>query len=356
VAHDGRVYVGQSSDYAQYTTISAVEAESGGLAWQHRTAPKDEWVGETWQFSSNAAWMSPTVDPRSDTVFFSVGNPVPMLNGLVRPGPNRDACSLVAVDAPSGEVRWKRQISPHDLWDHDVHTTPRVYDLNVDGERRRVVSTVWKAGWIYVFDVETGQLIDRSPPITKQGGDAFLSMPGAGEENAEEMFPPMEGATEWPPDSYSPKTGLHYVGTIEAGQKVWYDPNWVYDDEGRESFAYGGGADPISDHENAAKVTAVDATNHRIAWEYELDDVDDGWPAIRLFTGGTTSTAGDLVFHGSSGGDLLALHAETGERLWRDDTGSRITASPVVWADPDRDVQYVTVAAGDEVVTYSGSR
>lgn len=355
VAYNGHLYIGQSSDYAEYTTVSAVDAESGEIVWQHRTAPKDEWVGDTWQFSSNAAWMSPAVDSASNTVFFSVGNPDPMMNGEVRPGPNRDSCSLLAVDGQTGEIKWKQQISPHDLWDYDVHTTPRVYDMNVGGETRRVVATIWKAGWIYVYDVETGQLITRSPPITKQDGEAFLSLPGAGQENAKELFPPITGATEWPPDTYSPQTGLHYSGTVEAGQNLWYDPEWAYEDYGRESFAYGGGSTPIEDYENKAKVTAIDTTTHEVAWEHELEDVNSAWPPARLFTGGTTATAGNLVFHGSAGGNLVALNAETGDKLWSNDTGSRITASPVVWQDPANSTEYVTVAAGGDILTYSSS-
>ena len=355
VAYGGRVYVGQSSDYAEFTTVSSLDAKTGEIAWQYQTAPKDEWVGDTWEFSSCAAWMSPTIDPESDTVFFSVGNADPMLNGLVRPGPNRDSNSLLALDAKSGDVKWKQQISPHDLWDYDVHPTPRVYNLKVDGETRRVVSTIWKAGWIYVYDIETGQLVSRSPPITKQGGEAFLSLPGAGEENAKSMFPPTTGATEWPPDTYSPQTGLHYVGVVDAGQKVWYDPDWSYKDYNRETFAYGGGTTPISDRKNAAKMVAVDAVNQEIAWEYNLPDAKASWPYARLFTGGTTSTAGNLVFHGSTGGSLIALNAETGEELWKDDTGTRITAAPVIWEDPGGGKQHVSVAAGGEIITYTSS-
>lgn len=355
VVYDGQVLIGQSSDYAEYTTISGVDAQTGEISWQHSTAPKDEWVGDTWEFASNASWMSPAVDAQSNTAFFSVGNPDPYLNGLVRPGPNRDSCSLLAVDVGSGNIRWKRQISPHDLWDYDVHMTPHVYDLQVGGETRRVVSTIWKAGWIYVFDVETGQLITRSPPITRQDGNAFLTLPGAGEENAEELFPPVNGATEWPPDTYSPQTGFHYSGVIEAGQKVWYDPDWAYEDYNRDSFARGGGTKPVSDNENSASVVAVDATSQDIAWEFDLEDVNPAWPASRLFTGGTTSTAGNLVFHGSSAGNVYALNAETGDRVWKVQEGNRVESSPIVWDDPSSETQHVTVPVDGKIVTYSGS-
>ncbi|PCR89015.1 outer membrane protein assembly factor BamB family protein [Natrinema ejinorense] len=358
MAYDETVFVGQSSDYATFTTMSALDAETGEILWQRRTAPKDEWVAETWRYASASPWMSPAIDPETDTVLFSTGNPDPAFNGLVRPGPNRESCSVIAVDAKSGDVKWSTQISPHDLWDYDVHTTPQIIDVypsdGDDCEPLRAVLITWKAGWLYLLDIETGRILERSPPFAKQGGPAFLSLPPAGEENAETMYPAIEGATEWPLDAYSPKTNLTYVGANSAGQKVWSDPDWTAETYDPDSgFARGGGVAQIDDEDQGSSVVAVDVGRGEIAWEHELQDTDPDWSSVRAFTGGSTATGGNVVFHGSPRGHLIALNAETGKRLWRDRAGGRITAAPVVWDDSTTGEQYVAVAADDRIVVYS---
>lgn len=352
VAYDGKLFIGQAGDANGWTAVLAVDAESGEILWEQPTVDRDAWVGETWKFSSASGWMSPTVDAESDTVFWSLGNPDPMLNGLVRPGPNTYSNSVIALDANTGEIKWNHQLIPHELWDYDVHTTPMVFDIEVDGERRRVVTTDWKAGWTYMIDVETGDLIDRSSPFARQGGETFLEMPPAGADNAETMSPTTTGATEWPPDAYSRKTGYKYLGVTNATTEVWYDPDWAWGPDNYD--AYGGGAEGLLEG-NSAEVVAMDQASGDIVWSHELEDVESNWPDVRLFPGGNTATGGNVVFHGSSGGHMIALDAETGEKLWQHDTGGRITASPVVWDDPDDGKQYVSVAADNRIVTYSVS-
>ncbi len=350
VTYDGKVFVGQAGDAAGWSAVQAVDAETGEIAWEQPTVKRDAWVGETWRFSSAAGWMSPAVDAESNTVFWSIGNPDPMLNGLVRPGANQYSNSVMALDTETGEIKWNHQLMPHELWDYDVHTTPFVFDMEVDGEQRRVVATDWKAGWTYMIDVETGELVERSEPFARQGGETFFEMPPAGKENAETASPTTTGATEWPPDAYSPKTGLHYLGTTNATMNVWYDPSWAWGPENYDAF--GGGATPITEH-NTAEVVAMNPATGQLVWKHRLEDIYTDWPDARLFPGGTTATGGNLVFHGSSGGHLIALDAESGEKLWQDDTAGRITASPVVWDDPDDGRQFVTVASDNEIITYA---
>lgn len=351
--YDGTVYIGQSLDRGNWAEISAIDAETGEVEWRFNVAPREEWVGDSWRYASAAPWMTPSADPQTDTVFFATANPNPMFNGVVRPGPNKHSNSILAFDAQSGELKWENQLLAHELWDYDVHTTPYVFDMEVNGETRRVVGHDNKTGWTYILDAETGQILNRTEPYATQdhwGG--FLRLPPAGEDNAKEAYPSLYGATEWPPGGYSPQTGLRYIGAEDAGDLMWYDPDWAFNPENVETLI-GGGLDFMDDAEFVAKVTAVDPASGEIAWEHELEDVNPTWTPPRLFTGGATPTAGNLVFHASSGGHIIALNAETGERLWRDDTGSRITASPVVWDDPQQGKQYVSVASGDQIITYS---
>jgi glucose dehydrogenase len=60
--------------------------------------------------------------------------------------------------------------------------------------------------------------------------------------------------------------------------------------------------------------------------------------------GGVLATAGGLVFSGVGGGQLAALDAATGARLWQAQCEAGVNAPPITYAIDGR--QYVAVAAG----------
>jgi PQQ-dependent dehydrogenase (methanol/ethanol family) len=360
--YDGKILWGQSGDEGGWAAVGALDAETGERLWNYGTVEKDGWVDESWRFGSAAPWMPAAVEPESNTVVWNTGNPGPMMNGVVRPGPNKHSDSVLAFDADSGELKWTFQMAAHELWDYDNCVPPKILEMEVDGEVQPVVNVDWKGAWSYLLDIETGNLIERSRSWARQdhtafGEGQFLNYPPAGEDNMQTMWPPLAGGTEWPPDSYSPETGLLYIGAQDASDSIAYDPEWFYDENEVRSAEIGGWAEaPIElgdEIQHKSVVRAVDPTYRKdIVWEYEFDDVEpdqyDVWP------GGTTATAGNLVFAGSPGGNLVALDAESGNWLWRHDTGGRITAAPVVWDDPEDGRQYVAVAANNRIITYSG--
>ena len=56
-------------------------------------------------------------------------------------------------------------------------------------------------------------------------------------------------------------------------------------------------------------------------------------------------TSTNVVFYGTMEGWLKAVHAKTGELLWRFKTGSGIIANPMTYIGPDGK-QYVAVISG----------
>jgi PQQ-dependent dehydrogenase (methanol/ethanol family) len=361
LAYNGHLLFGQSGDYGGWTFVNSMDAETGNMEWQVRAAPRSEWVGDSWQFSSSAAWMSPSVDHKSGTVFFSIGNPDPMLNGVVRPGPNRYSNSVMAVDVESGEMKWAHQNIAHETWDYDTHVSPTVFDIKVGGETRRALILEDKGGNVYVIDAETGRLLERPEAPLKQDHEwaqGFLAMPPAGEQNKGRIWPGFSYAgVEWPPDTYSRRTGWRYVGANTASNDIWYNPDWAYEEEKSPEIEIGGGyEEPKDTGEHFSEVVATDPASGLVQWKHTLQDVNPDWPMSKLFTGGTTSTAGGLVFHGSSGGHLIALNDETGDLLWRGNLGDRhIKTGPVVWDDSAAGKQYVAIAVDDRVAVYASS-
>lgn len=351
--YDGKVYVGQcggDSSPPGYTFAMAFDAESGDKVWQQRMGPKDQWVGETWKHANASPWQAPAIDPETDTVFWNSGNPGPMLNGLVRPGPNQMSAGIVAFDAQSGDVKWNFQMAPGDIWDYDLNTTPMLFDMKVDGERKRVVKSDHKSGWSFVFDAETGKILERGT-FAKQDGVFYKLIP-RGKENAKICWPGSMGGTQWPSDSYSPDTGLGYIGANDYAMTLAYTPGWEFEKDAGIGGTLGT-PDNLEELNQKIAVRAIKPSEGTLAWEHEFQDVDTAQDQSLIFAGGTTVTAGNLVFAGSPGGHLVALDATDGTLLGRADTGGRITASPVVWDDPKQGRQYVAAAADDRVVVYS---
>src|SRR5207247_8751123 len=60
---------------------------------------------------------------------------------------------------------------------------------------------------------------------------------------------------------------------------------------------------------------------------------------------GAVATAGGVVFYGTMEGWFKAVHARTGEELWRFKAGSGIVGQPITYRGPDGK-QYVAVLAG----------
>jgi len=80
---------------------------------------------------------------------------------------------------------------------------------------------------------------------------------------------------------------------------------------------------------------AVDPVSGKIVWEAKNN---------APLWGGVLATAGDLVFYGTPEGYLKAVHAQTGEELWKFQTGSGVIAPPITWEDDGK--QYLAVVSG----------
>ena len=65
---------------------------------------------------------------------------------------------------------------------------------------------------------------------------------------------------------------------------------------------------------------------------------------------GVLATAGGLLFASSRDGNLIALDAKTGKRLWHYQTGSNHTASPISYAVHGR--QYVALTSGNILFSF----
>jgi len=166
---DGKVIVGSAigdnrAVLVELGIVRAFDARSGRLVWSWDPIPRDasnpvykEWSPASLTTASAAnAWAPLSVDAARRLVFVPTGSASPDFFGGQRPGDNRWANSVVALDGDTGQLRWGQQLVHHDLWDYDVASQPTLVDLMHDGKRIAAVIQATKTGFLYTFDRDSG--------------------------------------------------------------------------------------------------------------------------------------------------------------------------------------------------------
>ncbi|MGH9786493.1 MAG: PQQ-dependent dehydrogenase, methanol/ethanol family [Terriglobia bacterium] len=365
----GRVLIGNGgAEYGVRGYVSAYDAETGQMAWRTYTVPGDPskpfeseamkqaaatWTGEWWKAGGGGtAWDSIVYDPDLDLVFVGTGNGSPWYARLRSPGggDNLYLASILALRADTGEQVWHFQTTPGDNWDYTATQPLMLADLTINGQQRRVIMQAPKNGFFYVLDRETGGCISAKQftEITWATGVDSSCRPIESSE-AREMkgatfvSPAPQGAHNWHPMSYNPATGLVYFSVTDATALHVVDNNWGYNpyDQNigrnpRHPGLYDGPEfDRLSSFPVQGRLVAWDPVAQREAWRAEHP---------LPMSGGTLSTAGNLVFQGRADGRFRAYRATDGKLLWESDAGTGIAASPITYTVDGQ--QYVAVLAG----------
>lgn len=111
--------------------------------------------------SAANAWGVLAADPEHHLVFVPTTAPSPDFYGGYRPGDDRDANSIVALNADTGKKVWAYQLIHHDVWDYDVASEPLLFEFH----GIPAVAIAPKTGVVFVFNRLTGEPIY---PITEQ--------------------------------------------------------------------------------------------------------------------------------------------------------------------------------------------
>lgn len=146
-------------------TVRAYDAVSGVPAWQFDPIPRDpqrdnmaDWQGKRPPVEGHAnVWAPMSVDEDRGLVFLPTTSPSPDFFGGLRPGDNRHANSVVALDGKTGDLRWAFQTVHHDVWDYDLPAQPNLASVWKDGKAHDVVAQVTKTGMVFVLDRDTGE-------------------------------------------------------------------------------------------------------------------------------------------------------------------------------------------------------
>jgi alcohol dehydrogenase (cytochrome c) len=202
-----------------------------------------------------------------------------------------------------------------------------------------------RSGFLYVLDAKDGKLIAANPfgkvnwadGIDKETGRPKVTsvFKEALEGKKVTVWPSVSGVTNWQHMSFSPKTGMLYINTLNLGMtyEAGDPPKLV---PGRPSGSGTVKRTEVLDDPNVrGYLKAVDPMTGKSKWEtpYKSPNYSS-----------TMVTASDLVFTGVMTGEFQALDAETGKILWSFQTPSGIIGQPITWERDGK--QYVTVMSG----------
>jgi len=132
--------------------VRAFDAITGALRWTFHPLPEDAQAG-----GANT-WSRIVVDEPRGLVFLGTGSPSPDYFGGLRPGNNEYANSLVVLKGATGEVAWHFQTVRHDLWDYDIAAPPLLFPFRTTrGATVPAVVVGPKSGNAFFFNRVTGE-------------------------------------------------------------------------------------------------------------------------------------------------------------------------------------------------------
>ncbi|MDO9363443.1 MAG: PQQ-binding-like beta-propeller repeat protein, partial [Sphingopyxis sp.] len=297
-----------------------------------------------WQTSGGGGtvWDAIVYDKDLDQVYLGVGNGNPWNHGTRSNGvgDNWFLSSVVALDATTGKYKWHYQETPAETWDYTATQPIILAEQAVNGKPTKVLYHAPKNGFFFTIDRSNGKLIDAKPfvdginwatgydlatgrPIENpdsrfyKTGKPFIAVPGA------------LGAHNWHPMSYNPATGLVYIPAQQIPQGYLADMDEL---DKRKVLGFNIGTSlnktMLPDDKAAFRAAVAATTGRLVAFDPRTGKVAWAVDHPAAWNGGTMTSAGNLVFQGTSLGRFRAYTADTGKQLLDLDMQSGIVSAP----------------------------
>jgi len=359
------------AEYGIRGWLAAVDLNTGKERWRRYTVPgpgepgfetwKDDY--DAWMTGGGSTWQTGSYDPETNLLIWGVGNPGPDWDNDYRPGDNLYTSGMFAVDADTGKVAYHFQYTPNDPYDYDGINENLLVDVNIGGSDRNAFIHADRNGFFYAIDRTNGEFIYGVPFVKElnwtRGLDKVTGLPLDYDPNSDVQVyvaentpnrtnktatfcPNLMGGKNWMPMSYSPKTQLAYIPTIESCITV---NNEEETPGANGSFVlrewFSGGMPDVTTAQSsdgkslAGSLTAMDVTTGRM-----VKKVDTRYPVMA----GVMSTAGGLVFVAQHEGKFCAFDDQSLDELWCFHMNTLTDAPTMSFAVDGK--QYIAVSSG----------
>jgi quinoprotein glucose dehydrogenase len=390
----------------------AIDLYTGEEAWRFHSVPQPgdpnfgTWGPDGWQDrKGHGIWTSITIDQQNGLAFVPFGNATDQNYGGSRPGTNLYSCSIVALDANTGKLKWHFQITHHDIFDWDLSAPPTLIDVVKDGKTRPAVAQLVKKGLLFILDRFTGEPIygveerpvfatdapgDKAWPTQpfpiKPGPVARISMTReevnktspdseksckAQYDNAVQagpdtpylwsvpslVFPSSEGGGSWGSPAFEPTLGYIIGNTRSVGTMGKLEPmmsSGILPSYSKRKIPFDDPAGYPCSAPPWGELFAVNANTGEIAWRVPLGEYQEltskGVPKTGTPNAGAPIvTATGLVFIGATADSMFrAFAAKTGKELWATRLENSAMSVPLTY-EGKSGKQYVAITSGGGV-------
>ena len=228
-------------EYGVRGWIDGTDLNTGKQVWRTYTIPGPGEPGhETWKdgkerykHGGGSVWVTATYDPETDTFYQGIGNAGPDWDPEYRPGDNKWAASVLALDPATGKIKWGYQYTPNDPYDYDEVSEHPIIDARIAGENRKLVVHIARNGFYYALDRNSGEFIvgkqyvdelnwttgldpETGRPLNyNPNTDVQEYRPGShgsrAKPKSDRLCPSHYGGKNWQPGAYNPelKSALH---------------------------------------------------------------------------------------------------------------------------------------------------
>ncbi|MBS7544192.1 membrane-bound PQQ-dependent dehydrogenase, glucose/quinate/shikimate family [Ancylobacter oerskovii] len=156
--------------------VRGFDVVSGAMKWAFDPGNPDDRQtpaeGRTFTRSTPNVWAPMTYDVASNTVFMPVGSAAIDLWGVPRTRFDEEyGATVLALDATTGNEKWRFQTVRHDLWDYDVPMQPTLFDFaRADGATVPALVIGTKMGQLFVLDRLTGKPLTEVTELPVKAG------------------------------------------------------------------------------------------------------------------------------------------------------------------------------------------
>ena len=385
-------------------SLEIYDINNGKLLWKYILIKKYSGRngGKKYDSSGGNPWGGFSLDKKRGIAYITTGNAGRYFNGVNRPGKNKYANSIIAIDIKNKKKLWDFQEVRHDIWNLDIPAPPILGSITKNNKKIDVVIALTKLGNTIILDRMSGKPIfdfhlKKAPkskipgektnfyqpslkipePFAKQIFDinevtnideksknyildkiknhkfGFFEPYELGKKNIQFNF---HGGAEWPGGSFDLKSENLYVSSsniaweteVKLIKRKKYSPSPYYKYNSKfkrlkDEKGYPGSKPPWG------TIGAINLNNGKIKWqipfgEYkELTKKNVPLTGTENYSGLTGTESGILLATGTLDKKFRIFDSENGKELWSYEL-PYIGSSPPITYQIEND-QYILINA-----------